>query len=288
VPLEFIGAFESTYMPDHDVDVLETSGHTTRWREDLEALGDLGVTRVRYPVRWHRVEARPGAFEWDQTDRVLTWMLERGFEPIVDLVHHTSYPRWLRQGFADNCFAAAYLRYCEAFARRYDWVEEYTLFNEPLATLFLSGHEGVWPPRRRGLDGLLALYRRVLPALTAASRLFRDLLPDARHVWVDTCEGHTPLDAASAPYAELCNDRRFFVLDLFLGRVDRAERRPFVEALLAAGGEDLLQIEPGSIDVLGLDYYALRMGLPLGRRPGAGRRRRARAASAGGRPRRAV
>jgi len=254
--VEFIGAFESTYMPAHDVDVLETSAHAARWREDLEALRALGVTRVRYPVRWHRVEPEPGALRWEQTDEVLSWMAEHGMTPIVDLVHHTSYPRWLAGGFADPEFGPAYLRYCEAFARRYDWIEEYTLFNEPFATLFLAGHVGVWPPYRRGLRGLLSLYREVMPALTQASRMLAELLPRARHVWVDTCEGHTALDEAAIPYATLCNDRRFFALDLFLGRLERPDGRPFVEAVIAAGGEDLLALDPGTVDVLGLDYYA--------------------------------
>jgi len=183
-------------------------------------------------------------------------MAENGMTPIVDLVHHTSYPRWLSAGFADTRFGRAYLRYCEAFARRYDWIEEYTLFNEPFATLFLSGHAGVWPPYRRGVEGLITLYREVMPALTAASRMFAELLPAARHVWVDSCEGHSALDEAAVPCAVLCNDRRFFALDLFLGRLGHPDSRPFVEAVIAAGGEDLLTMEPGTIDVLGLDYYA--------------------------------
>jgi hypothetical protein len=47
VPIEIIGAFESTYLPAHDVDIIETSGHATRWREDLLLLRELGVTRLR-------------------------------------------------------------------------------------------------------------------------------------------------------------------------------------------------------------------------------------------------
>jgi len=122
--------------------------------------------------------------------------------------------------------------------------------------LFLSGHAGVWPPYRRGVEGLVTLYREVMPALTAASRMFVDLLPRARHVWVDCCEGPAALDEAAAPCAALCNDRRVFALDLFLGRLGDAASRPFVEEVIAAGGEDLLATEPGTLDVLGLDYYA--------------------------------
>jgi len=255
VPIEFLGAFESTYQPRYDVDVAETTGHARRWREDLELLAACGVRRVRYPVRWHRIEHRPREFDWSGPDQVLGYMRDNGFTPVVDLLHFTSYPRWLRRGFADRRFADAYLRYTEAFARRYPWVPEYTLLNEPFTTFLLCGQEGVWPPFLRGLKGLLTLAVNVFPAVAEASRAYRDLLPGARHVYVETCERHTAATSDAAAFTALANDRRFFLLDLFTGRALEPDR-PFVAEVRGARGEALLAMEPGSIDVLGLDYYA--------------------------------
>ena len=253
--LPFIGAFESTYLPAHDVDIVETSGHSVLWRQDLELLRAHGVTRLRYPIRWHRIEPRPGEYDWRHTDEVLAYMRSEGFEPIVDLVHHTSYPAWLTGSFADPRFPQAYEDYCLAFARRYPWIREYTLFNEPFATLFLSGHEAVWPPYEHGMDGFVSLLRNVLPAIARTSRRYAELLPGGRHVWVDSCEGHTATDPAGEEFARLANDRRFFAIDAMLGRAgDRS--RPFIAEVVAAGGADLLELEPGRVDVLGLDYYA--------------------------------
>jgi beta-glucosidase len=252
--IQFLGAFESTYLPRHDVDVFETTGHDERWTADLELLAATGVRRLRYPVRWHRVEGQSGVYDWRETDRVLAHLREQGFAPIVDLVHHTSYPRWLTRGFADPRFGRVYLRYCLAFAERYPWIRAYTLFNEPFSTLFLAGHEAIWPPYREGLPGLLRLFANVLPAVAAASRMYAELLPEAEHVYVDTCEHHTA-GPGGEQYTALANDRRFFVLDLFLGRALDPDR-PFVAAVREAGGEGLLAMEPGRLDVLGLDYYA--------------------------------
>ncbi len=253
---EIIGGFESTYIPKHDIDVVELSRHHVRWREDLTLLKRSGVTRLRYPVRWHRIAPDPGSeLNWDHTDEVLGFMRDEGLTPVVDLVHHTSYPKWL-EGFQDPRFHDSYLAYCEAFARRYPWVDFYTLFNEPFATLFLCGQEAVWPPYGSSLEELVGLFRNVLPALTEASRLFRSLLPHSKHVYVDTCEGHSALDATGESYNEMANDRRFFVLDIVSGARELTRERPFVEAIVEAGGEDLLEIEPGHIDILGLDYYA--------------------------------
>src|SRR3954447_17794817 len=170
-PIEMIGGFESTYMPAHDTDVTETNGHDTRWRDDLALLRRAGVTRLRYPIRWHRIERSPGHYDWSHTDAVMEHMAEHGMHPIVDLVHHTSYPLWLDRGLADRRFRSAYLRYLERFAMRYPWVEEYTLFNEPFATLFLCGGEGVWPPYERGIDGFARLLGNVLPVIAEASRI---------------------------------------------------------------------------------------------------------------------
>lgn len=253
--IPFIGGFESTYQPRFDVDVAETTGHVRRWRADLDLLRSCGVGRVRYPVRWHRIEAVAGRYDWAATDEVLGYMRDNGLRPIVDLLHHTSYPRWLRRGLADRRFAAAYLAYVEAFALRYPWVEEYTLFNEPFTTFLLCGQEGVWPPHLRGLEGFVTLARNVLPAVADASRRLRELLPEARHVYVDTCEGHAAAAPDAGPHAAFANDRRFFLLDLLVGR-EAARDRPFVAAVVAVGGADLLDLEPGRVDVLGLDYYA--------------------------------
>lgn len=254
-PIEVIGGFESTFLPAHDRDIFETTQHDLRWREDLRLLSNSGIVRLRYPVRWHRVEETEGSYDWSTTDEVLGFLRDEGFRPIVDLVHHTSYPRWLSDGFADARFGDAYLRYAEAFARRYPWIEEYTLFNEPFSTLFLSGHEAIWPPYHSGLQGFVDLIVNVLPAVAEASRLYRTLLPHARHVWVDTCEFHTGSDAAGQSYADMANERRFLVLDAFLGR-DYDDGGQLARDLEPVGGERLKGLVPGFVDVLGLDYYA--------------------------------
>ena len=250
------GGFESTYLPYHDRDCLETGGHDRRWRQDLAALREAGVRELRYPVRWHRVEQSAGAYDWRETDRVLGSLRDAGLSPVLDLIHHTSYPRWLDGGFADPRFGPAYVRFAEAAATRYPWLASYTLFNEPFATLFLAGHEGLWPPYRRGVPGLVSLLRNVLPAVAEASRCWSELLPEARHVWVDTCEHHSATPGPQAQYAALCNDRRFMALDLALKHDLDPDRRPYLRSLVAAGGADLLELEPVRIDVLGLDYYA--------------------------------
>jgi hypothetical protein len=229
------------------------TGHAEHWDDDLEHLLSVGVRHLRFPLRWQRIEPAPGCFDWDETDRVLGRLRDRGAVPIVDLVHHTTYPRWLTDGFRGPDFGPALLRYAEAVAQRYPWLPAYTLFNEPFATLFLAGHEALWPPYDRGMEGFRRLLLSVLPPLAQAAAAWRDLLPGAHHVWVDTAEHHTGTGPGAA-HAETANDRRHVVLDLALG-VDLDPGRPFLGPLVADGGEALLELPPLRVDVLGLDYY---------------------------------
>jgi hypothetical protein len=252
--IPFVGAFESTYLPLYDVDVAELTDHVGRWPDDLAAGLCAGVRRFRQPLRWHRIEAEPGCYDWREADAQLGRLHDTGVTAIVDLLHHSSYPRWMDDGFRDERFSPAYLRFAEAFATRYPWISDYTLFNEPLATLFLAGHEALWPPYDSGPDGFVRLATNVLPAVSAAWGCLHELLPDARHVWIDTCEAHGGVPGAPARHAALANDRRFAVLDLSLGH-DLDPERPFLRTLVEAGGESLLGIPPLQVDVLGLDYY---------------------------------
>jgi glycosyltransferase involved in cell wall biosynthesis len=221
----------------------------------VDALLDGGVTALRYPLRWHRIEPEPGRFDWSSADPVMEHLRERGAEPVLDLVHHTSSPAWLTVGFRDRRFRPAYVRYAEAVARRYPWVPAYCLFNEPFATLFLAGHEALWPPYDRGDDGFVRLLSSVLPAVSEAAAAWRELLPGAEHVWIDTAEHHRGAPGGPTAYADLANDRRHVVLDLALGQ-DLDEARPYLRRLLEAGGEHLLDLPPVRVDRLGLDYYA--------------------------------
>ncbi|NKX54033.1 glycosyltransferase [Arthrobacter sp. E918] len=235
--------------------MLEISGDGAQVPAVLHRLRSAGADLVRYPLRWHRIEQAEGHFDWTSTDAELALLRELGFDPVVDLVHHTSYPAWLSDGFRDRRFGPAYVRYAAAVAARYPWLQHYTLFNEPFATLFLAGHEALWPPYDHGMDGFVRLLRNVLPALAEAASIWSGELPGARHVWVDTCEHHAGTAGAPARYAALANDRRHIVLDLAMHH-DLDESRPFLGGVLRAGAADLLQLPPLRIDVLGLDYYA--------------------------------
>lgn len=256
--LSYLTGFEGTQMFGHGTDVLDTTEHTVRYREDLKLLVADGITTFRCCIPWHKIERVRGVYDWAWTDRYLGYVRRLGLRPIADPLHHTSFPQWLEHGFAHPEFPAIYQAFVKAFARRYPWVTDYTVINEPLATAVLSGFTGEWYPHWRDRAGVVPIILGKAKAISLITPMLERLVPGLRIVHVDTCEAHHALDAASQYHTDFGNSLRFVVLDLILGRVD--ERHPLWAMLrehgLTAEDAGWFRDNPARIDVLGLDYYA--------------------------------
>ncbi|MBV8820888.1 MAG: beta-galactosidase, partial [Acidobacteriaceae bacterium] len=146
MPLKYpyLGAFESTKIHGSGKDVLETTRHYTRWEHDLDMLLSSGIRELRYSVPWHCIEQRPGVFDWSWLDGPMKFLEVNGMDPVLDPLHHTSFPDWLDQGFANPQFPERYANFLLELRRRYSWANRYTLFNEPLPTTLFCSHTGMW------------------------------------------------------------------------------------------------------------------------------------------------
>ncbi len=251
------GAFESTKIHGSGMDIIETTGHLEQWREDLDLLFASGMKNLRYSAPWHRIEASPGVFDFSWIDQPMRHMRQMGMKPVIDLLHHTSFPDWLDSGFANPLFPEFFLRFAEAFARRYEWVDSYTIFNEPLATTLLCSYTGDWYPHQHSDDAFVRMGKNVAKAMLLVETRLRQIQPTFSHVYIDTCEYHTAIDRKSEKYVEFANMRRFWMLDLVLGRI--TPDHPFKPYLTKHGltEEDTsLFMDNGvKVDVLGLDSY---------------------------------
>src|SRR4051812_9121207 len=147
--LPHYGAFESTRIHGCGTDVLETTRHIERWEHDLDLLRQSGIKDLRYPIPWHRIERQPGVFDFGWIDGPMEYIRRHGMDPVVDLLHHTSFPDWLEDGFANSQFPELYTRFVQKFLARYEWVDRYTVFNEPFATTMLCTSIGAWYPHHR-------------------------------------------------------------------------------------------------------------------------------------------
>lgn len=253
----FLTGFESTHIHGTGRDVLDGTQHIARWKSDLNLVKAAGVTTLRYPVPWHRIERRRGWYDWQWMDAVLAHMQALGLEPIVDPIHHTSFPDWIEGGFAHPQFADLYHSFVEAFARRYPWVTKYTIFNEPFVTTLFCGRVGIWYPRLRDARSFARMVAQVGQAICRTTHTLERLVPGLELLHVDTCEHHVAVDPRFAKRAEFQNNLRFLFHDLILGRI--AKGHPLHAYLLRQGltRDELawFRDHPARIDVLGLDYY---------------------------------
>lgn len=253
----YLTGFESTYMPFARVDCLAMTRHTELFQHDLQLVRDAGVHSLRYPAPWHSIEMRRGTYTWEWMDEAMNCVQELGLDPIIDLVHHTSFPDWLEGGFANPELPQAELEFAQAFAERYPWVRKYTVFNEPWLTAFMCGHQGVWHPHGQGPETFVPMLLNIGRAICRVSQMLVRAAPGALFIHVETCEHHKALDAESEDFVRLLNDRRFLMHDLVLGKVDSFH--PLYSYLAQHGltDDDMAWFteNQAQVDVLGLDYY---------------------------------
>lgn len=254
-PLELWGGVECTVnrVGDRFFDQVRSSGHDRR-PADLDALADLGLKAVRYPVLWERTApSHPTALDFAWSDGRLHRLRDRGLAPILGLVHHGSGPRYT--SLLDPEFPARLAAYAAAVARRYPWAERYTPVNEPLTTARFSGLYGHWYPHHRDDRSFCRMLVHQCRGVQLAMREVRKVNPAAQ--LVQTEDLGLTLSTPSLLYqADFENERRFLSFDLLCGRVRRGH--PLYGYLrwhgVAEAELDALRDEPPP-DLLGVNHY---------------------------------
>src|SRR4051794_11417046 len=216
-----VGAFESTKLSGSGTDILGTTRHIECWEADLQLLRSASITQLRYSVPWHRIECEPGTYDFTWLDGPMAYMQAIGMTPVLDPLHHISYPDWLDRGFADPDFPRAYERFVTKVAERYPWVNCYTVFNEPLPTTLFCGFTGWWHPYQASDDCFVRMALNVARAICLSSATLRKSNSQTKFVHVETCETHRSIDNKSEEWTRFANARRFLMHDLILGQVNR-------------------------------------------------------------------
>jgi len=254
-PLQMWGGVECTVarIGAEIVDQTRLNGHHDRL-QDLDRFAALGLTAIRYPVLWERIEPDGAArADWGWTDERLGRMRELGLRPIATLLHHGNGPSDTE--LADPDFAKKFAAFAARVAERYPWLVDYTPINEPLTTARFCALYGLWHPHGRDHRLFVRILVNQIMAVRLAMRAIREINPRARLVQTeDLGKAHsTPRLAYQARHE---NARRWLTLDLLTGRV--AAGHPLWSYLRRAGvGRELeeLTANPCPPDIVGLDYY---------------------------------
>ena len=70
------------------LDVIAATAHDTKAASDYAALGALGIRTVRDGLRWHRIEAAPGRYDWSSFLPMLRATRTTGTQVIWDVLHY--------------------------------------------------------------------------------------------------------------------------------------------------------------------------------------------------------
>lgn len=255
-PLELWGGVECTVVRigDEYRNQLIDTGHWSRM-SDLEAMAELGVKAVRYPIVWETVAPEvPTELDFSWHDKRLERLRELGIRVIGGLVHHGSGPRYTN--LLDPDFPKLLAHYAAKVAERYPWIETWTPVNEPLTTARFSCLYGHWYPHEHDLGATFrALVNECLATLLAMQAI-RGVNPDAK-LMVTEDLGKTFSTERLAYQAEHENRRRWLGLDLLAGRVgpDHHFHQPLLHHGVEQGALEQLASGAASPDLIGINHY---------------------------------
>ncbi len=249
---------ECSFLPHMKVDQFQWTQHDRFWKEDLRrAREEAGITTMRYAFPWHTIEPTPGAFNWDYADERMAEFDKLGINLLMDVMHFGT-PTYLKQAVGDPEFPEALERFTTAMVGRYaGQVKTWCPYNEPLVSALFSGDLGFWPPYQRKWRGYMPVLTRIVQAVSRGIRAIRSTAPDATVLLCDASETYKTREPGLAAEVKRRNLRRFVVMDLLTGRVDRDH--PLYTWLNQYGMSELdlqwFRTNPQKPDIFGLDYY---------------------------------
>lgn len=258
-----IGIEDTCVYPDADATMgplneFALTGHDDHWREDLDAVADLGASGLRYGVSWPLVHLAPGVFDWSRLDERIHYAVHGlGLTIIADLVHYGT-PTWLEGSFASPDYPEAVADFAREFAARYRGVVDHiTPLNEPLTTASFCGLRGVWPPALTGWEGWATVAVGIARGVQRSISEIRVVNPDAVIVHVEASGIYRTAEDRLAVEVALLQSLSTLPTDLILGRVDGSH--PLRSWLQGHGIPtdrlDELETHATDVDVMGVNYY---------------------------------
>jgi dTDP-4-dehydrorhamnose reductase len=255
--LEIWGGIECSYnrVRSKYFDQLQYSNHYKRIDEDISLLADLGITTMRYPVIWERLQARiDHSIDWSSSDRGLFALRSQNIKPIAGLVHHGSGTRYA--DITSPQFATHLSNFAKLVAERYPWVEYYTPVNEPLTTARFCGLYGLWYPHKRNDRAFVRILLNELKAIVLSMKVIRSVNQSAKLVQTEDLAKvySTPFMSYQAKFE---NDRRWLTYDILCGRLK--PDHPMWNYFVKYGADEselcFFAENPCVPDIIGLDYY---------------------------------
>jgi beta-glucosidase/6-phospho-beta-glucosidase/beta-galactosidase len=201
------------------LDEYELTGHYDNWSADLDLIAELDVPSARYGIPWHRINPRPGQWDWKWADEPLERMIQLGIAPIVDLVHY-GLPSWIENAFLHPDYPRYVAEYAARVAERFRGrIFAYTPLNEPRITAWYCGRLGWWPPFQKSWRGFVNVMHGVCRGIVETVHALKSVDAEILPVHVDATDLYTTNDPSLQQEAEHRQELVFLALDLISGRI---------------------------------------------------------------------
>jgi beta-glucosidase/6-phospho-beta-glucosidase/beta-galactosidase len=198
------------------IDEMEICGHYKHWREDFDAVQELGIQYLRYGPPLHRTFVAPNKYDWGFADQTFDEIKRRDIIPIVDLCHF-GVPDWIGN-FQNPDFPRLFADYTAAFAERFPWVQLYTPVNEMFICAMFSAKYGWWNEQLRSDQSFVTALKHIVKANVLAMLAILKRRADAIFIQSESSEYFHADSPKAIHIAEQLNSRRFLSLDLNYGR----------------------------------------------------------------------
>ncbi len=201
---------------DRRVDQMAASRHYDRWRDDFDAVREVGCRFLRYGPPLHATWAGDGRHDWAFADETFAALRRLCLVPIADLCHF-GVPDWVGD-FQNPDFPALFAAYARAFALRFPWVQLYTPVNEMFICATFSARLGWWNERRADDRSFVTALKHLVRANVLAMHAILEVRPDALFIQSESSEYFHAASPKAIRAAEALNQQRFLSLDLNYGR----------------------------------------------------------------------
>jgi beta-glucosidase/6-phospho-beta-glucosidase/beta-galactosidase len=238
----FMAGFECSTHRRRDgtrLDLIRATGHDAHVANDYRQCSDIGISTIRDGVRWHLIEAAPGAYDWSSWMPMLESAAATGVQVIWDMLHYGS-PDWIDQGHPE--FVQAYARFAAEAVRVHRKVTGTAPILCPINEISFftwAAKNGYFQTEAPSAPGVFK--RHLVRAAITGVEAMREVDPDCRFVTAEPLIHIAPPPHAGDGERRAAEEQRqgqFEACDMLMGL-----------------SEPELGGRPELIDAIGLNFY---------------------------------
>ncbi len=134
----------------------------------------------------YRLFLGQGHYDWEFTDLTFSELRKRDILPIADLCDF-GVPDWIGN-FQNPDFPRIFAEYAAAFARRFPWIQLYTLVNEMFICAVFSAKYGWWNEQLQSDRALVNALKHIVKANVMAMQEILRVRSDALFIQSESSE----------------------------------------------------------------------------------------------------